>query len=86
MLRIARVEIMTLWSKTDTLNNIQAVEIGKTTAEKRFPGPETIKKSGAWIGAQLTMLCSINRKLRSGDYKEIGVVFVLSLSFVLKQK
>ena len=37
------------------------------------PGPDTIKKSGAWIGAQLTILCSINRKLRSGDYKEIGV-------------
>ena len=35
------------------------------------PGPKTIKKSGAWIGAQLTILCSINRKLRSGDYKEI---------------
>ena len=39
-------------------------------------GPETIKKSGAWIGAQLTILCSINRKLRSGDYKEIGVRFL----------
>ena len=36
------------------------------------PGPETIKKSGAWIGAQLTILCSINRKVRSGYYKEIG--------------
>ena len=47
------------------------------------PGPETIKKSGAWIGAQLTILCLINRKLRSGDYKEIGAV--LSLSFVLEQ-
>ena len=31
-------------------------------------GPETIEKSGTGIGAQLTILCSINRKLRSGDY------------------
>ena len=29
--------------------------------------PETIKKSGAWIGAQITIFCSINRHLRSGD-------------------
>ena len=42
-------------------------------------GPKTIKKSGAWIGAQLTILCSINRKLISGDYKEIGVRFVCSV-------
>ena len=42
-------------------------------------GPKTIKKSGAWIGAQLTILCSINRKLRSGDYKEIGVRFLCSV-------
>ena len=40
------------------------------------PGAKTIKKSGAWIGAQLTILCSKNRKLRSGDYKEIGVRFL----------
>ena len=40
---------------------------------------KTIKKSGAWIGAQLTILCSINRKLRSGDYKEIGVRFLCSV-------
>ena len=45
----------------------------------RLPGPETIKKSGAWIGAQLTILCSINRKLRSGYYKEIGVRFLCSV-------
>ena len=32
-------------------------------------GPETIEISGTGIGAQLTILCSINRKLRSGDYK-----------------
>ena len=43
------------------------------------PRPETIKKFGAWIGAQLTMLCSINRNLRSGDYKEIGVRFLCSV-------
>ena len=43
------------------------------------PGPNTIKKSGAWIGAQLTILCSINRKLISGDYKEIGVRFLCSV-------
>ena len=43
------------------------------------PGPKTIKKSGAWIGAQLTILCSINRKLISGDYKEIGVRFLCSV-------
>ena len=43
------------------------------------PGPKTIKKSEAWIGAQLTILCSINRKLISGDYKEIGVRFFLSV-------
>ena len=43
------------------------------------PGPETIKKSGAWIGAQLRILCSINRNLRSGDYKEIGVRFLCSV-------
>ena len=49
-------------------------------------GPR-LKKSGAGISAQLTILCSINRKLRSGDYKQIGVrFFVLSLSFVLKQR
>ena len=42
-------------------------------------GAKTIKKSGAWIGAQLTILCSINRKLRSGDYKEIGVRFLCSV-------
>ena len=29
--------------------------------------PDTIKKSRAWIGVQLTIVCSINRKLRSGD-------------------
>ena len=45
----------------------------------KHPGPKTIKKSGAWIGAQLTILCSINRKLRSGDYKEIGVRFLCSV-------
>ena len=42
-------------------------------------GPETIKNSRAWIGAQLTILCSINRKLRNGDYKEIGVRFLCSV-------
>ena len=42
-------------------------------------GAKTTKKSGAWIGAQLTILCSINRKLRSGDYKEIGVRFLCSV-------
>ena len=47
--------------------------------EQSSPGPKTIKKSGAWIGAQLTILCSINRKLRSGDYKEIGVRFLCSV-------
>ena len=46
---------------------------------KHCAGPETIKKSRAWIGAQLTILCSINRKLRSGDYKEIGVRFLGSV-------
>ena len=42
------------------------IHIGTNNADK---GPETIKKSRAGIGAQLTILCSINRKLRSGDYK-----------------
>ena len=41
--------------------------------------PETINKSRAWIGAQLMILCSINRTLRSGDYKEIGVRFLCSV-------
>ena len=36
-----------------------------------FLGPETIKKFGAWIGAQLMISCSKIRKLRSGDYKQI---------------
>ena len=41
MLRIVCVEIMTLWGKSDTLTNLvinmQEVEIGQMTAEKRFP-------------------------------------------------
>ena len=50
------------------------------------PGPETIKKSRAWIGALLTILCSINRKLRSGDYKEIGVLFFARFEFRTQTK
>ena len=42
-------------------------------------GPMTIKKSRAWIGAQLMILCSINRKLKSADYKQIGVRFLCSV-------
>ena len=49
-------------------------------------GPKTVKKSGAWIGAQLTILCSINRKLISGDYKEIGVRFLCSVSVSYSNK
>ena len=52
---------------------------GEAISHTLRPGPETIMKFGAWIGAQLTMLCSINRKLRSGDYKEIGVRFLCSV-------
>ena len=43
------------------------------------PGAKIIKKFGAWIGAQLKILCSKFRKLRSGDYKEIGVRFLCSV-------
>ena len=46
---------------------------GPVVSRKWTPWPKTIKKFGAWIGAQLTILCSINRKLRSGDYKETSV-------------
>ena len=50
------------------------------------PGAKTIKKFGAWIGAQLEISCSKFRKLRGRDYKEIWSPFsVLSLSFVLRQ-
>ena len=59
-------------------------QVGEMAAISEFTslGPVTsitIKKSGAWISAQLTILCSINRKLRSGDYKEIGVGFLCSV-------
>ena len=43
------------------------------------PGAKVIKKFGAWIGAQLTISCSKIRKLRSGEYKEIGVRFLCSV-------
>ena len=55
------------------------VRILKKVNVKVCPWVKTIKKSGAWIGAQLTILCSINRKLISGDYKEIGVRFLCSV-------
>ena len=35
------------------------------------PGAKVIKKFGAWIGAQLKILCSKFRKLRSGDCNDI---------------
>ena len=50
------------------------------------PGAVTIKKFGAWIGAQLTILCSINRKPRSGDYKEIGVFCCAQFEFRTQTK
>ena len=43
------------------------------------PRAKTINKVGAWIGAQLKISCSKIRKLRSGDYKEIGVRFLCSV-------
>ena len=48
-------------------------------ALKQTQGAKIIKKFGAWIGAQLKILCSKFRKLRSGDYKEIGVRFLCSV-------
>ena len=42
-------------------------------------GAKVIKKFGAWIGAQLKILCSKFRKLRSGDYKQVGVRFLCSV-------
>ena len=51
----------------------------------RFPmatissGAKVIKKFGAWIGAQLKISCSKIRKLRSGDYKQVGVRFLCSV-------
>ena len=44
-----------------------------------LPGAKVIKKFGAWIGAQLKILCSKFRKLRSGDYKQVGVRFLCSV-------
>ena len=44
-----------------------------------WPGAKVIKKFGAWIGAQLKISCSKIRKLRSGDYKQVGVGFLCSV-------
>ena len=60
--------------KSAALNSVQ----GQMKTEDG-PGAKTIKKFGAWIGAQLEISCSKFRKLRGRDYKEIAVRFLCSV-------